>query len=200
MWWYYPYRGPNYQAVMTLLRSRITYFGMVGLGLLLGLWFVLEDQDLRAAPSTFRKAPCVIEDSDVQVCGRGRWGAPTSFAPVITFTFTAADGQERTVTGYRLHEDGMSEGGAAEIADRYEPGQETWCYYDPADPQRAVLNLDPDRRALGWLVCLSVLLLLGGLAGLVLLHFAEKADRPPAPPSDDLLAEALRHEGVQGPA
>jgi hypothetical protein len=199
MWWWY-YRGPNYQTMATLLRSRITYFLMLGLGLLLAFWFVMEDGDLRAASSTFRKTPCVVEDSDIEVHSRDRWGMPRSFSPVVTFTFTAADGKERTVTGYRLHEDGMPMDAAATIADRYEPGEQTWCYYDPADPERAVLSLDTERHTLGWLVFLSVLLLGGGVTGLVVLHFADKASRPLAAPPPDLLAEALRPLKPAAPA
>jgi uncharacterized protein DUF3592 len=188
---YYNY-GPSYQSLTTLMRSRITYWLMIGLGLLFGVWFVLEDEYVHEAPSKFQKAACVVEDSDIEVHGRNRWGAPTSFSPVVTFTFAAADGQEHTVTGYRLCEDGMSMAAAAEVADRYEPGQETTCYYDPANPDNAVLSLEANRHTLGWLVFLAVLLLVGGVAGLVFVEFVVKrAERPPVV-TPDVLEEALR--------
>src|ERR1700676_5528607 len=123
--------GPSYHGLLTILSSRITYFLMIGLGLLLGGWFVVEDQYFRSAPTAFRKTVCVIEDSTVEVRGRDRFGAPTSFAPVITFTSTAADARERTIAAYRLYEGKMSEDEPCSVADRYEPGQETSCYYGP---------------------------------------------------------------------
>ncbi len=213
------FEGPSYQSLMTVLASRITYFLMIGLGLLLGGWFVLEDQYVRAAPSAFRKTACVIVDSGVAVHGRGRYGVPTSFVPVVTFTFKAEDGREYTASGYRLYEGGMSEGEAGEVADRYDPGQETYCYYDPADPAHAVLSLEADGRSLGLLVLFSVLLLFGGLAGWVILDFVVKPARPtplasldvaevapllaavPKAPSDALRVvpgASARQEGYQG--
>ena len=172
---FYTNREPSYRDVMTLLRSRITYFLMIGLGALLGAWFVAQDQYVRGAPTTFRKTPCVVDDVDVRIHGRDRRGYPTSFSPAVTFTFTATDGRDHSVTGYRLYESGMAEEEAEDVANRYEPGQQTYCYYDPANPDHAVLTLEADGRVLGLLGFASILLLLGGVAGWVLVDFVCKA-------------------------
>ncbi len=184
--------GPSYQGLLTILSSRITYVGMIILGLLLGGWFAVEDQYVRCAPTTFRKAACVIEDSTVDVQGRDRFGMPTSFAPVITFTFTAADGRERTVAAYRLYEGEMSEDEACNVAYRYEPGQETFCYYDPANPNRAVMSLEADRRQLGLALLCSALLLFGGVAGWAFLEVVVKPSQAPSPPPPDALDLAMQ--------
>jgi Protein of unknown function (DUF3592) len=196
-------QGPSYQALMTLLNSRTTYFLMIGLGLLLGAWFVAEDQYLRNAPTTFRKTTCVVNDVDVRVLNHNRRGAPTSFAPVITFTFTA-DGREYEAAGYRLYEGGMGEDEADEIADRYEPGQQTFCYYDPANPDHAVLSLEGDQHSLGLLVVLSILLLAGGLTGWIFLEYVVKSAAPKPPASLKEMEESLRTgrlaAGTAGPS
>jgi hypothetical protein len=172
---FYTNRGPSYQDVTTLLRSRYTYFLMIGLGALLGVWFVAQDQYLRDAPTTFRKTPCVIEDVDVRVTRRDRRGYPISYYPAVTFTFAAADGRDHRVTGYRLYEIGVTESEAEEMVDRYEPGEETFCYYDPANPDHAVLTLEADGRSVGLLGAASILLLLGGVVGWVVVDFVCKA-------------------------
>lgn len=184
--------GLSYHNLLTVLSSRITYFLMIGLGLMLGGWFVVEDQYVRSAPTAFRRAACVVEDSTVAVQGRDRFGVPTSFAPVITFTFTAADGRERTAAAYRLYEGEMSEEEACNVADRYEPGQETYCYYDPANPNRAVMSLEADRNQLGLVLLCSALLLFGGAAGWAFLQFVVKPGRAPSPPPPDVLDRAPR--------
>lgn len=193
------FNGLSYQALTTLLGSRITYVLMIGLGLALSASFVVEDQDLRSAPATFRKVPCVVEASGVEVRGRNRYGFPTSFAPVITFTYAAADGREHTVSGYRLYEGGMSEVEAEEVADRYEPDEQAFCYYDPANPDRAVLTLAADGRGLGLLFLFSVLFLLGGAAGWAFLEFVVR--RAPAPPGETLQGqnEAGSYAGAAAP-
>ncbi len=165
-------RGPSYQALMTLLSCRTTYFFMIGLGLFLGAWFVVEDQYLRDAPTTFRKTPCVVKVATARVFINSRRGA-TSYTPVITFAYTAG-GRERQASGYRLFEGGMPWHEAERVAHSYQPGQETICYYDPANPDRAVLSLEGDQQSLGMVVVLSILLLAGGLGGWIFLEYVVK--------------------------
>jgi Protein of unknown function (DUF3592) len=183
-------QGPSYQALTTLLRSRITYFLMIGLGLLLGAWFVMEDQYLRDAPTAFRKTACVVTDVDVRAISHNRRGFATSFAPVISFTYQA-DGRERQGKGYRLYEGGMSEDEADDVAEQYDPGQQTYCYYDPANPDRAVLSLEGDQRSLGLCVALSILLLVGGLAGWIVLEYVVKPAEAKPSRSLEEIEEAL---------
>jgi hypothetical protein len=183
--YYWRYSGPNYQTAIGLLRSRYTYFVLLGLGLLLGASFCYEDYYLRDLSATFRKTTAVVQDVDVAVHSRTRYRTPTSFAPAVTFTFAAPDGRH-TVTGYRLREGGMSEMDAARIADRFEPARAVDCWYDPADPQTAVLTTEPDRRHLGTLTVWAILLTGAGLAGWVVVDFVCK----PAPAAPPLAPEA----------
>ncbi len=141
MGYFFDSQGPGYQTLITVLSSRITYFFMIGLGLFLGAWFVAEDQYLRDAPTTFRKTPCVVEVATVRVLSNSRRGA-TSYTPAITFTYTAG-GREHQATGSRLFEGGMPWHEAERVANGYRPGQETLCYYDPANPDRA--RFEPGR-------------------------------------------------------
>jgi hypothetical protein len=188
MWWWqrwgYGYGGPSYQTAAAVLRSRYTYLGLLGLGLILGAAFAYEDAYLRAVPTTFRKTTGVVEDVAVVVHAHGRWGAPLSFAPEVTFRYAAPDG-EHVASGYRLQEGGMPEWDAERIADRYEEGQAVDCWYDPSDPNTAVLTLESDTRGLGWLAAWAVVLSLGGLAGWVVVDFV----CPPAPAATPAAAE-----------
>jgi hypothetical protein len=172
---FYTNRGLSYENVVTLLRSRITYFLMIGLGALLGALFIAQDQYLRDAPTTFRKTPCLVEDVDVRVTRRGRRSYPASYYPAVTFTFTATDGRDHRARGYRLYELGVTKGEAEEMVHQYARGQHTYCYYDPADPDHAVLTLDADGRGVGLLGGASILLLLGGVVGWVVVDFVCKA-------------------------
>jgi hypothetical protein len=190
--YYWRYTGPSYQTAIGLLRSRYTYFVLLGLGLLLGACFCYEDYYLRDLSTTFRKTTAVVLDVGVTVHSRTRYRTPTSFAPAVTFTFAAPDGRH-TVTGYRIREGGMSEVEADRIADRFEPDQAVDCWYDPSDPQTAVLTPEPDRRHLGMLTVWAILLTGAGLAGWVVVDFVCKpAAPPPLPaPADDPLKAAL---------
>jgi hypothetical protein len=195
-------RGPGYQALMTLLSCRTTYFLMIGSGLFLGAWFVAEDQYLRDAPTTFRKTPCVVKVATVRVLSNSRRGA-TSYTPVITFTYTAG-GLEHQAAGYRLFEGGMPWHEAERVAHGYQPGQETFCYYDPANPDRAVLSLEGDQVSLGMVVVLSILLLAGGLTGWIFLEYVVKSAAPKPPASLKEMEESLRTgrlaAGTAGPS
>jgi hypothetical protein len=191
MFWWYP--GPSYQAIMTVLRSRYTYWLMIAAGVALSVWFVCEDSYIRDAPSRLRRVPCVVDDSDVVVHSCDHHGWPTSFAPAVTFTYTAADGPH-TATGYRLREGGMPEAEAEIIADRYPPGLQTSCWYDPDNPEKAVLTLEADTRSMGTMVVFALVLGLGGLVGWVVVDFVCKpfaASAPPPLPADDGLAASL---------
>jgi hypothetical protein len=191
MWWW-GYQGPSYQVMMAVFRSRYTYWLLIAAGVALGVYFLCEDNYLREAPARFRRVPCVVEDSDVEVHSRDRHGWPTSFAPAVTFTYTAPDGPH-TVTGYRLREAGMDEEEAEEIADRYPPGLQTTCWYDPDNPGTGVLTLEADTAHLGTLAVFAVVLCGAGITGWVVVDFVCKpATPPPLPPAaDDGLAAAL---------
>jgi hypothetical protein len=190
MGYFFDSQGSSYQALMTLLSCRTTYFFMIGLGLFLGAWFVVEDQYLRDAPTTFRKTPCVVKVATVRVLSNSRRGA-TTYTPAITFTYTAG-GREHQAAGYRLFEGGMPWHEAERVAHSYRPGQETFCYYDPANPDRAVLSLEGDQLSLGMVVVLSILLLGGGLGGWIFLEYVVKPAASKPPQSLQEVEEALQ--------
>ena len=81
---------------------------------------------------------------------------------------------------------------AERVAHGYQPGQETFCYYDPADPDRAVLSLEGDQVSLGMVVVLSILLLGGGFGGWIFLEYVVKPAASKPPQSLQEVEEALR--------
>jgi len=166
----------TYTAIMTLLGNRITYFLLMGLGAALGAYFYYLDRQDEAIRTTFQQATCTVTAAEVTVNEevhhtrwRGHYVTRTYYAE-ISYTFKV-NGQEYEGYDYRAFEGGMTEEEANAVVARYEEGKTATCYYNPDDPEDAVLTLDSDRRGMYTVVTWGLVLLIGGLVGWVLIDF-----------------------------
>src|SRR5262249_15926452 len=134
----------------------------------------------RTVRATYKPVTCKITDSDVAVeehvhRGGGRFGrfrryTTYTFYPDITYTYTV-NGQEYENDVYRYNEQGMTEEEANRIVDQDAEGQTATCYYNPDDPDDAVLCLQSDTRGMYTMGALGLFFLLLGLGGWVLIDF-----------------------------
>jgi hypothetical protein len=160
---------------MTLLGSRITYFLLMGVGAALGACFVYLDRQDDTIRSTYQQTTCTVKSAEVSVDeevhhSRGRHYVTRTYYPEITYAYKV-NGREHEGCDYRAFEGGMTEEEANAVVNRYAEGQTATCYYDPADPEEAVLTLESDRRGMYHVVTWGLLLLVGGLVGWVVIDF-----------------------------
>jgi hypothetical protein len=168
---------------MTLLGSRFTYFGLIGLGAVIGAVFVYMDNEDRTIRDTYKPTPCTIESAEVSVeehVTRGRWNSRhvrrTYYADIV-YTYRV-NGEEHEGDVYRAFEQGMSEAEADAVVNRYAEGQSATCYVNPADPEDAVLTLDSDRSMMYTAAAFGLFFLFTGIAGWVVIDFVlPKADK-----------------------
>lgn len=177
----------TYDALMTLLGHRITYFLLIGCGGLVGLLFVYLDNEDRTLRTTYQKTQCHIEQAEVtvdeQVSGRGlRRHVSRTYYPDILYSYSV-NGEQYDGCVYRAYEMGMTEPEATAVVGRYSAGASATCYYDPANPEDAVLTFDSDRTLANTAAAFGLLFLLAGLAGWVVLDFVlpglNQASQPP---------------------
>jgi hypothetical protein len=170
----------SYSFLMEVMTSRYTYFFLMFVGALFGAAFAYQDHSDRTVRATYKPVTCKITDSDVAVeehvhRGGGRFGrfrryTTYTFYPDITYTYTV-NGQEYESDVYRYNEQGMTEEEADRIVDQYAEGQTATCYYNPDDPDDAVLCLQSDTRGMYTMGALGLFFLLLGLGGWVLIDF-----------------------------
>ncbi len=170
----------SYSFLLEVLTSRYTYFFLLGVGALFGVGFVYQEHADQTIRTTYRPMTCKITESVLAVeeqvhRGGGRFGrfqrySTYTFYPEVTYTYTV-NGQEYENDVYRYNEQGMTEEEAERIVNQYPEGQYTTCYYDPADPEDAVLCLQSDTRGMSTMGALSLFFLLLGLGGWVLIDF-----------------------------
>src|SRR5262249_9584684 len=147
-----------------------TYFGLMGVGGLIGAVFLILDNEDRTMRTTFKQTPCTIESSEVTVeehVSRGRFNSRhvrRTYYAEITYTYVV-NGEEYEGDTYRAFEMGMTEDEANQVVARYPEGATTHCYVNPGDPEDAVLTLDSDRRGLYSIATFGILFLFGGLTG-----------------------------------
>ena len=179
----------KYEILSELMRSRLTYFLLLVIGLLGAGYFVYEAQFMRRIASSYKETTCVIESSEVVVTGRRKGGAPTSFAPQFTYAYTVA-GKTYHGNVFRRGQQGMSLDEAEEVADTYRRGTRASCFYDPENPVQAVLIRESDERWLQYVFVGSIGLMAVGLLGWIILECLGKPAAPkrgPADPSDQPL-------------
>jgi hypothetical protein len=172
----------KYEAMMELLRSRLTYFMMLVLGLLGAAYFFYEDTMMRRISSNYKETTCVVESSEVVVSGRRKGGAPTSWKPQVNYAYAVA-GKTYHGTVLRRGEQGMSRDEADEIAYLYHHGVKAPCFYDPEDPSQAVLVRESDERWLWYVFVFSLGLMGFGVLGWIVLEITSKPAQPPKPPA-----------------
>jgi Protein of unknown function (DUF3592) len=165
----------TYTALMTLLGSRITYFLLIGIGAILGAYFVYLDRQDEAIRTTYQQTTCTITSAEVSVeeemhHTRGRHYVTRTYYPEIVYTFKV-DGQQFEGEDYRAFEHGMTEEEANVVVARYSEGHSATCYYDPADPENAVLTLESDRSGMYSLATCGLVFLVGGLVGWAVIDF-----------------------------
>jgi hypothetical protein len=166
----------QYSAIMTVLQSRYTYFLVIGIGGLIGARFIQLDKEERAIRDTYKPVTCTITDSAVAVeenVHHGRRGAryvSRTYYPDITYEYEV-DGEKYEGDTYRAFEQGMTEEEAVAIAEKYDEGKTTRCYYNPANPEEAVLTLESDTRSLYTTAALAVGFLVFGVVGWIVVDF-----------------------------
>jgi hypothetical protein len=161
----------NYSAIMTLLRNRITYFLLMGVGLLFGAYCLSLDNEDRNVRTTFKPTSCtILESSITEKRERRKRGFVTKFYPEIVYEYEV-NGQEYEGDEYRRFEQGMDFEEAVQVVNRFQPGEQAKCYYNPANPEEAVLTLDSDMRRLYGVGFCGLLFLLTGLGGWIVVDF-----------------------------
>ena len=184
----------TYSAIFTLLGHRVTYFLVMGLGGLIGAVFLFWDNEDRTMRSTYKQTTCKIEQAEVTVDehltgGRRNRHISRTYYPEIVYSYSV-NGEEYQSDMYRFYEMGMTETEATTVVGRYTEGGSASCYYDPANPEDAVLTLDSDRSGMYTLAGFGLLLLLAGLAGWIVLDFIlPAADKASKPPQQDLTVQ-----------
>ena len=116
--------------------------GFLLVGLLFGAFFAVRAwRDVRTF-MVWRPATCTILEKTISSTpGSGR--SKPSYRPDITFSYEAG-GEQRRCTGWDSWALAGDYGGSSSkyyerVLDRYEVGRAYPCWYDPADPSRAVL-------------------------------------------------------------
>jgi Protein of unknown function (DUF3592) len=177
-----------YDTIMILVGHRISYFLLMAIGGLLGALFLFLDNEDRTMRETYKQTTCKIVQSEVTVTEhvtRGRWNnrriRRTYYADIV-YAYSV-NGEEYEGDVYRAFEQGMTAEEATKVVGRYAQDQSTTCYYDPANPEEAVLTLDSDRSGLYTLAMFGMLFLFGGLTGWIVIDFvlpgANKASKRP---------------------
>src|SRR5260370_24170530 len=135
----------RYNAIMTLLGSRITYFLLIGIGAALGAYFIFLDREDQRIHTTFKQTSCTVKSSEVTVDeeihhtrGRGHYITRTYY-PEITYAYKVG-GQEYEGYDYRAFERGMTEDEANTVADRCPERSTGSGDFRPADPGSSLLT------------------------------------------------------------
>ncbi len=165
----------TYTTIVTVLTNRITYFLLMALGGACGAYFVYLDREDDTIHTTFKQVPCTITAAEVTVDeeihhARSRHYVTQTYYPEFVYTYTV-DGKKLEGYDYRAFEHGMTEAAATAVVDRYEEGKTATCYYNPADPEQAVLTLDSGRSGMNTAGAWGLVLLFGGLVGWVVIDF-----------------------------
>jgi hypothetical protein len=170
----------SYSFLMEVITSRFTYFFLIGVGVLFGAGFVYQDHSDQTVRATYKPTTCKITESVVTVeehvhQGGGRFGrfrrySTYTFYPEVTYTYTV-NGKDYENDVYRYSEQGMTELEAERVVNQYPEGASSTCYYNPADPEEAVLNLQSDTRGMYLMGALGLVFGLLGLGGWVMIDF-----------------------------
>jgi hypothetical protein len=182
----------TYSTILALVGNRITYFLLMGVGGLVGAFFLYLDNADRTIRTTYKATPCMIQSAEVDMeehVTRGRYNSRhvrrVYYADVV-YTYEV-NGEEYEGDVYRAFEQGMSEQEASAVVGRYVEGQSATCYVNPEDPEDAVLTLESDRSLMYTVAVFGVLFLIAGLAGWIVIDFVlPKADRAAKAPAQDL--------------
>lgn len=117
-------------------------FAFLAVGLLFGALFAVRAWREVPTFTVWRPATCTILDKTI-AASRGSGRSRPSYRPDITFRYEAGGTQYRC-TGWDSWALAGEYGGGSykfyeRVLDRYEVGRSYPCWYDPADPHRAVL-------------------------------------------------------------
>lgn len=183
----------NYHLMMDLLKSRGTYFFLMGLGVVLFAFFLYEDHQHDKIRGRYKATPCTILSSEVEErVTHGRRGARHyTYHFVVKYAYEV-NGKKYSGTKYRHGDSSMSEDEALDVADKFDVGRNT-CYVDPDAPENSVLTQESDMRALYAVAAFGILGLLFGVGGWATLEFAG----PPAAATVKAQREAKKEEPVQ---
>jgi hypothetical protein len=159
----------------------------MGLGGLIGALFLVLDHEDRTMRNTFKQTKCKIEQAEVTVDEhmtggrRNRHMTRTYYADIV-YSYSV-NGEQHECDVYRAFERGMTEEEAVTVVGRYHEGSSATCYYDPADPDDAVLTLESDRSGIYSMAGFALFFLLVGLAGWIVIDYVlPGADKPSKAP------------------
>ena len=102
-------------------------------------WFLVRKQRLVGASTSWHKTNGIVRDIAVG-------DDPDASASVAIRYDYAVDGKTYSGSRVRFFDTYRNKAATNEVTERYRPGVSVTVYYDPANPQQAVL----DRRGFGW--------------------------------------------------
>ncbi len=152
------------------VRTRLLVIGAVVLCMGIGLALCIWPLSLYLQGSHYATGTCTVLTG--QLTAVDAEGGDKAYKPLFTYRVHTADGKSYTAQGYGLVNSSSSEKqGEQAILDHFRVGRSYPCWYDPANPQQAVLTRSVD--ALTFLPGITFI-----FAGLFIIFLTRTVRRP----------------------